>query len=377
MTELQCSHLASCPGCPRFGEFGVSKNKHRTLSELADTAGLDRVRVVEGERFHYRHRARLAVRGRSNSPKIGIFGEDSHHAVDIPNCVVHHPLINDVARAVKMVVKKYDLAPYADRPHKGLVRYLQIVVERKTQSAQLVIVTNDKSADAVRPAAEELERFLGKSLNAIFWNGQPERSNTILGNYWNKLSGRDTVTESMGGVEAVYPPGAFGQSNLDLAEKIVEKVHSLVPAGARVFEFHCGVGAIGLGLLKKSQSVVFNEISAHGIEGLEAGLALLPDEERSRAVVKRGSAADYVRLIESHDIVIADPPRRGMEPELFARLHDRPPQRFIMVACGFDSFVRDAMRLIETRRWRLTDLSAYALFPHTDHVEIAACFDRT
>jgi tRNA/tmRNA/rRNA uracil-C5-methylase (TrmA/RlmC/RlmD family) len=67
------------------------------LGTLLAAAGLPPPVVVEGASFGYRHRARLAVRGRAASPKIGIFQEGSHRVVDIPRCLVHHPLVNEVA----------------------------------------------------------------------------------------------------------------------------------------------------------------------------------------------------------------------------------------------------------------------------------------
>ncbi len=58
--------------------------------------------------FGYRHRKRLAVRGRAASPKIGIFQEGSHRVVDIPRCLVHHPLVNEVAAITKETLARFD-----------------------------------------------------------------------------------------------------------------------------------------------------------------------------------------------------------------------------------------------------------------------------
>ena len=97
---------------------------------------------MEGPAFGYRHRARLAVRGRSASPKLGVFQEGSHRIVDVPRCLVHHPLINEVAAAVKQAVRDSGVAPYAERVHRGELRYVQVAVERSSASAQVVLVGN-------------------------------------------------------------------------------------------------------------------------------------------------------------------------------------------------------------------------------------------
>jgi tRNA/tmRNA/rRNA uracil-C5-methylase (TrmA/RlmC/RlmD family) len=124
---------------------------------------------------------RLAVRGRAASPKIGIFQEGSHRVVDIPRCLVHHPLVNEVAAVTKQAVRRSRVAPYADRPHRGLLRYVQVVIERAQARAQVVRVANDQSPGALEPLAIEIARRLGPRLLSLWWNGNPDRTNTILG----------------------------------------------------------------------------------------------------------------------------------------------------------------------------------------------------
>src|SRR4051812_38256465 len=69
---LVCSHRPACPGCPRFGERGLATGVLEELTALGERGGLPGIPVTEGARLGFRHRARLAVRGRSENPKIGI-----------------------------------------------------------------------------------------------------------------------------------------------------------------------------------------------------------------------------------------------------------------------------------------------------------------
>src|SRR5690348_6374514 len=101
------------------------------LRALCRETGASPPEIVVGARTGFRHRARLAVRGRAASPKIGIFERESHHVVDIPRCLVHHPLINGVAAELKRAMVATRAAPYSDDAHKGLVRYVQVVIERR------------------------------------------------------------------------------------------------------------------------------------------------------------------------------------------------------------------------------------------------------
>jgi len=76
------------------------------------------------------------------SPKLGLFELGTHRVVHIPTCSVHHPLINRVAAVVRRALVDARVSSYSDKAHLGLARYLQVVVERSSQSAQVVIVAN-------------------------------------------------------------------------------------------------------------------------------------------------------------------------------------------------------------------------------------------
>jgi 23S rRNA (uracil1939-C5)-methyltransferase len=75
-------------------------------------------------------------------------------------------------------------------------------------------------------------------------------------------------------------------------------------------------------------------------------------------------------------VVIADPPRKGLDPELIEYLVEYPPERFVYISCGFESFLNDAARLTSRGKLRLVALAAFDLLPFTEHVEIVARFER-
>jgi tRNA/tmRNA/rRNA uracil-C5-methylase (TrmA/RlmC/RlmD family) len=372
----ECSHRPPCPGCPRFGEPGIDTAAYGALVALARANGLPNPAVVEATGIGYRHRARLAVRGRATSPKIGIFQEDTHRIVDVPRCVVHHPLVNEVAAAVKSAVRKTGVTLYGDRSHRGLLRYLQVVVERPSRTVQVVLVANDETHDALAATADALRVELGPHLHSLWWNGNTATTNAILGSRWHRWAGPETTCETIGGARVFYPPGAFGQANLPLADRMVALVHGWVPDRTHVLELHAGVGAIGLGLAARGHRVVFNEVSRWALAGLNLGIDALGPAVRARTAVVRGPAANQLHAIDAADVVICDPPRQGLEEPLLARLAARPPARLVIVSCNLASFLREAQTLVGSGRTRLAALVPFALFPFTDHVEAVALFER-
>jgi 23S rRNA (uracil1939-C5)-methyltransferase len=373
---IVCPHRPPCPGCPRLGERDIAPPARASLERFARARGLPGIDVVQGPRTGFRHRARLAVRGRAGSPKVGIFETGSHRIVDIPRCLVHHPLINDVAAELRHAMIATRSAPYSDDAHRGLVRYVQIVVERASETAQVVIVTSDDSPKSSERLCEVLAGRLGPRLHSLFWNGNPNRANTILGPLWEKLRGPDAVVETIGGARVFYPPGAFGQSNLELADAIVTSVHAGVPDGANVVELYAGVGPIGLGLVRRTERVLFNEVAPESLRGLALGIASLPEADRARTEVLEGRGSDASSRLRDASVVIVDPPRKGLERPVRDALGSSPPSRLLYVACGLSSFLEDAAALLVARTLVLREVTVFDLFPHTEHVEILARFDR-
>jgi 23S rRNA (uracil1939-C5)-methyltransferase len=370
-----CPHRPPCPGCPRFGEHGIAPAAHAALDELARAHGLPDVAVISGQSAGYRLRARLAIRGRLGTPKLGLFELGTHRVVHIPNCGVQHPLINRVAGVVRRALVEARMTSYSDKAHLGVARYLQVVVERSSQTAQVVIVANSDTPAPLAVCFDMIRERLGPQLHSLWFNGNLEASNVILGPEFHNWCGPPSVVERFGGPAVHYPPGAFGQNNLDIAQLIIEHVRVQVPQGARVAEFYAGVGAIGLSVLPKAGELRMNEVSPQSLQGLELGLSELDAAERAKVSVFPGPAGAACSAAAGAEVVIADPPRKGLDPELTVHLREQPPQRFVYVSCGLESFLDDTAKLTAGGKLKLVGLTAFNLMPFTDHVETVARFE--
>ena len=354
---------------------GIEASASERLAALAARAGLELSRPQLGSPLGFRTRARLAVRGRAASPKVGIFQTGTHKIADIPRCGIHHPAVNEVARELRAAVRAAGVEPYADRPHRGVLRYLQVAVERASGRAQVVLVGNCETPEPLAPVFAALERALGERLQGLFWNGNTEPGNAILGPRWERIAGEEVLRETVGGVDVFHPPGAFGQSHPELFESLALRARAAVPEGARVLELYAGAGAIGLGLLERAASVELNELSSHGLRGLELGIGARPGRG-ARARFDRGRRCDTAR-----------------EPGRARRRRDRrsaPPRsrprraRRARRRAARDLRLRQLRpRLVPRRRRgaararaasRCAQLETFALFPYTPHVETLAVF---
>ncbi len=371
-----CPHRPPCPGCPRFGDPGLDPEAEGALCALAAEAGLPAPVVHAGPGLGWRHRARLMVRGRARSPKIGLFQAGSHRIVDTPNCAVHHPLINEVAAAARESIRATGTRPYADGPDVGCVRALQVVVARASRTAQVVVITNEATPEASAPLLADLEARLGGRLHGLFWNGNPGRHNTLIGPHWLHRSGAPAIVETIDGADVHFPPDAFGQSNLDLADALVAQIAQHVPAGSTVADLYCGCGSIGLPLAKRGHVVHFNERSAGSLRGLQSAIDALPASERGRVFVHPGDAAELAgtsAFLAECDTLVVDPPRKGVDAALLDAITALRPERLVYVSCGLPAFLLHARALIAAG-FSLTHLEAFVLLPFSSHVETLAVF---
>jgi 23S rRNA (uracil1939-C5)-methyltransferase len=232
------------------------------------------------------------------------------------------------------------------------------------------------SPDILGDLPSVIERKLGDRLQGLFFNGQPERSNAIFGPSMIHLAGDAALHESIRGVDVYFPPGAFGQNHLPLFERAVDRIAELVSPGQTIAEYYCGVGSIGLTLLREAKALRFNERSPDGLRGLELGLAKRPEAERTRATILAGAAGDRLDGLTGADLVVVDPPRRGLDVALTSALAESPPKRLIYLSCGLESLVADLKLLERNGTLALRGLETFNFFPFTEHVETLVWLDR-
>jgi tRNA/tmRNA/rRNA uracil-C5-methylase (TrmA/RlmC/RlmD family) len=305
-----------------------------------------------------------------------LFERGSHRVVAIPNCIVHADPINELVAHVRKAIVATKTPIYSERVHAGLVRYLQLVAQRSSRTVQLVVVGSAPEPAECLPLLDEISHRAGKLIGGLFYNAQPQPTNAILGPSWFQHGGAPAVVETIAGASVFFPPGAFGQANLPLFERIVQRVSQWVAEDEAVVELFAGVGAIGLGLLARGQRVAFNEVAEQSLQGLRLGLEALDPAARARASVHPGLAeqvAPRLALTDSH--VLVDPPRKGLEARLVSELCAQRPRRLTYLSCGLESFIRDAEALCQGGL-RCERVEAYALFPFTEHVETLAHFVR-
>ena len=312
---------------------------------------------VVGEIFSWRMRAKLAIR----KTGMGLFRKNSHEVIEIPLCQTHHPSINQAAE----LLKKNRFDPYDEETGSGTFRYAQFFVCRESKKVQLTLVIQ-KDLEAAKRLAKDL---WGQSdlWHSIWINEQPLLINRIFGDKWIHCFGPEFLHQRIGKAIVPFHPAAFAQANLNLFDRILERVEQWVKPNSHLLEIYAGVGAISMHLKPLLQSALLIEDNPY---------AFLSFQQTSCSYrYLQADAKAAIAHLGSFDVILVDPPRKGLDPELLKALCCQEDKTLIYISCNFESFKRDAERLLQAG-WQIGDAAGFELFPGTDHVELAVCFVR-
>ena len=360
-----CPHFSFCSGCQIEQNFFEPPIKGEILSYFQSHEAP--ISFHSDGFVHTRWKAKLAVRGTLGNPQIGLFKRGTHEVLSIPECLVHHPSINEAASLLKEAMRKHRVAPYAENPSRGLLRYAQFFVERETSRVQLALsLRND--APEIRDLCNTLSQI--KLFHSIWLNIHPLPNNAIFGPTWIHLSGEPWLWQKFGPVRAAFHPGAFSQAHLPLFEQMLQAIADWIPANSACLELFAGTGAIALSL--KAGRIDLVENNPLGALSFAESLKELPPEAQRRFSYRLGEAAGP---FGAYDAIVVDPPRKGLGGPLLKTLNENPSRNLIYVSCNFSSFQRDAEVLI-AGGWKLKEGKGYFLFPGTNEIETVSLFER-
>lgn len=362
--NIFCDVFPICSGCSRQKNLESPSIWKEILSSLGSSE------LVCGDLLAWRSRAKLAVRGSVDSPLIGLFEEKSHTVIDLSCCPLHYPVMDEALLRIRKQMKIYRIEPYEEKKHMGRLRYLQMVSDR--QKVQLTLVWNGESlTEKEKSFVKQL--YKEEIFHSIWSNYQPKRSNTILGNFWKLEEGEEDFFQEIRGISFAFHPSCFAQAHLSLFEKMIEYIDSLVVEGRYIIDLYSGVGCIGLSLAAKAKRVLLVESSPYAKSSFEKSLEKLSGSIREKCFFLSSFAED-VDFSEG-DVIIVDPPRKGLSKECKEKIFTSHAKQLIYVSCGPESFMRDSREILE-KGWILQEAKGFLLFPGTDHVETIASFTR-
>lgn len=374
--HIDCTHFEKCSGCS-INKFVENTPIYHEAKLFFEKKGLE-LPLHVGNVCGWRHRAKLAVRGSTENPQIGLFKANSHEVVAIPHCQVHHPRINEAVQMVEKFIISEKIIPYEEKTNLGELRYLQLAVESATGRVQLTFVCHHQSKkEKWEEALKKLWQAYPDFWHSLWLNYNTRSDNVIFGEEWELAFGEPFLWETLEGVNVCFHPASFAQANIEMFAKMVSAIKNKISQKAKVAEFYAGVGVIGLAISNKCEWVRCCEINPRAEECFEKAKEKLSSDISVKISFHSKSAASAVELLNDSDIIIVDPPRKGIDlPLLKAIQTNYSARQLIYVSCGWTAFQKD-FKALSLAGWNLEQGDAYLFFPGSNHIEVLAVFVKT
>ncbi|MDR0728937.1 MAG: 23S rRNA (uracil(1939)-C(5))-methyltransferase RlmD [Prevotellaceae bacterium] len=289
--------------------------------------------------------------------------------LDIDTCHLQADLSNAIRRTVKQWAMQNRCPFYDLRTHAGWLRNL--IIRNTSTGEWMVVVVFAYDDDAPREALLQHLAATFPSITALLYVVNNKCHDAITDLPVHPFAGRDYLEEEMDGLRFRISPKSFYQTNSEQALHLYGVVRDMaqLTGAERVFDLYTGAGTIALFLARQAQQVTGIEYVADAVADAQRNALL---NHIPNATFLAGDIKDLLNeaLTNRHgrpDVVVLDPPRAGIHPDVAQALLRIAAPRLIYVSCNPASQARDLAIL--SARYAITRIRPVDMFPHTQHVE--------
>lgn len=387
-----CSHFGLCGGCQwqhlPYAQQVEWKTRFVTdsLKRIGGAETLPvRPAIASPLQQWYRNKMEFAFLQGRGVTHVGLRRIASHSIVNVTDCRLQSERCMDVIRHVRDWANASNtLPPYDARNGKGFLRH--VVVRETKHTGQLMvqlITTPDWSPSGMRnAAAAQLGEILAEQipgLTSFIHSERTSRTQVAYGERTVMVQGAEELEETLtiGGQPLHLGIGgadAFFQTNTHAAEALFTAALDMaaITPDDTVWDLYCGVGAMSLAAARTARHVSGFELSQAAVD------AAARNATRLGLNNVQFHAGDVLRTMDNEatapNVIISDPPRGGMHPDVVAAILRRKPERLVLVACDPATQARDIGLLREA--YTLTAIQPVDMFPHTPHIENIVLLNR-
>ena len=294
---------------------------------------------------------------------------------DVEHCYLQHPMANEIRNAVRDFGKanSYDFFnPYYQEG------FLRNIILRNNEAGQwMVILCFKKDDEEKREAILNHLKDKFPQIASLLYIINPKMNDTIYDLDVNVFSGEDHLIEMLEDLKFKIGPKSFFQTNTLQTQNLYGKTRELagLTGNENVYDLYTGVGSIALFVSKLAKQVVGIEYVESAIEDAKVNAAL---NNITHTHFYAGDMKDVLNdeLIAKHgkpDVIITDPPRAGMHPDVIAKILEVAAPKVVYVSCNPATQARDIAMMEE--KYKVTSVQPVDMFPHTHHVENIALLE--
>ena len=387
--EPFCSHFGLCGGCrwqPLPYEIQLAAKQrqvydqlvrigHLQVPEFQPIIGSDKIREhrnkLEFTASNKRWLTSEEMNNEDDSPKCGLgfhVGKFFDKVLDIDHCWLQPEPSNAIRLFVKNYMIRNELSFYDIRNNVGFFRNMFV---RTTDDGQVMVImcfAEDSPSisamlDAIAaefPQITSLYYVINSKLNDSIGD-----QNCIL------YKGDEAIYEKMEGLRFKIGPKSFYQTNTGQAYKLysVAREFAGLTGSEVVYDLYTGTGTIAQFVSAKASKVIGIEYVPEAIADAKINAAGngITNCEFFAGDMKDVLTADFIEKHGRPEVMIVDPPRAGMHPDVVKVILGAAPEKIVYVSCNPASQARDIALMSEM--YEVTAVQPVDMFPHTMHVE--------
>ncbi len=386
-----CDHFPTCGGCKwQHLDYAIQlEQKEQIVKDaMSKIGGLDQnlvTKIVGSEKTRcYRNKLEYSfsnkrwltdeeIRNKEEiiqEPALGFHKAGAFDKiVPIDKCHLQDDYSNNLRNFVDDYCRDNELSYYDYREHQGLMR--NMTVRNTTVGDWMVLFSfgrNEK--ESIKNLLENLlEKF--SKISSLQYVINEKVNDTIYDLEVINYYGPGYIEEQMREVKFRIGPKSFFQTNTTQAKVLFDIAigHADITSADIVYDLYSGVGSIGLYLARSCKSVVGIETVAEAVQAAQINQELNGIEN---ATYVCGDVRDilkdsFVDTYGSPDVIVTDPPRAGMHPDVVKTLLEIGASRLIYISCNPATQARDLSSLKD--RYDVTTIQPVDMFPHTSHIE--------
>jgi 23S rRNA (uracil747-C5)-methyltransferase len=313
---------------------------------------------------NFRNKAKLVVTGTKENPVIGLWGDKNpDDGRELLNCSLHIPPINELLNKLPEFIKAASLDPYQISARKGELKGIIVFYSESTKETYLRFILRSKeSIDRIKKHAATLSH-----VNCISVNIQPVPHAILEGEEEIFITEMKSIHHKIDTVSASLGPRAFVQTNQKMAEKLYGTAAEWVKETRleKFMELFCGQGAFSFFCAPHIKEGLGIEINPDAVK--EANKSA-KEYKLSHLKFKSADAANVEDEILKFDpdIMLVNPPRRGLSTSVHLLLKQRP-QTIIYSSCNYETLSADLQILKDS--YKIKRIKIFDMFAHTSHFE--------
>ena len=375
--EIDCATYKRCGGCDlRHIKYEQTlKMKQNAVQALVNKNLKNKIEVKETlgmeNPFFYRNKAQYPVGiDKNGKPIIGIFANRTHEIIEMQDCKIQNPESEKIAKYIFNLWNKEKLSIYQEKTRKGLLRHIVIKIGVKTKEIMCILVINGKEIPNEKEIIEKIIKQFPK-IKTIIKNINTKNTNVILGQENINIYGNGFITDKLENLTFKISPLSFYQVNPTQTEKLykIGVQSAKITNTDIVFDLYCGIGTISLFMAQYAKQV-------YGVEIVEQAIEMARENAKCNNLENtKFIAGDVEKVLDDlikkqeiiPDVVMIDPPRKGLDKKSIQNLLDVNPKRLVYISCNPSTLVRDLAFFEE--KYEIKNITPVDMFPYTSHVE--------